>query len=173
MAQEEIIFKVGVDTGDSAERVASIDKEFDTLRKSIKDTEQEVDKLSKEFGANSKEADEAKKKLSNLSQSYKELSKAATDVNAKFEEVYGELQPLTTRLGEAEDRLYELALAGKQNTKEYQDLLETVARYRQTQIETDRVVDSAAQTFTQKLGGAIQGAANGYAVVQGAMGLLQ
>ena len=171
MAQEEIIFKVGVDTGDSAERVASIDKEFDTLRKSIKDTEQEVDKLSKEFGANSKEADEAKKKLSNLSQSYKELSKAATDVNAKFEEVYGELQPLTTRLGEAEDRLYELALAGKQNTKEYQDLLETVARYRQTQIETDRVVDSAAQTFTQKLGGAIQGAANGYAVVQGAMGL--
>ena len=171
MAQEEIIFKVGVDTGDSASRVASIDKEFDTLRKSIKDTEQEVDKLSKEFGANSKEADEAKKKLSNLSQSYKELSKAATDVNAKFEEVYGELQPLTTRLGEAEDRLYELALAGKQNTKEYQDLLETVARYRQTQIETDRVVDSAAQTFTQKLGGAIQGAANGYAVVQGAMGL--
>ena len=171
MAQEEIIFKVGVDTGDSASRVASIDKEFDTLRKSIKDTEQEVEKLSKEFGANSKEADEAKKKLSNLSQSYKELSKAATDVNAKFEEVYGELQPLTTRLGEAEDRLYELALAGKQNTKEYQDLLETVARYRQTQIETDRVVDSAAQTFTQKLGSAIQGAANGYAVVQGAMGL--
>lgn len=171
MAQEEIIFKVGVDTGDSASRVASIDKEFDTLRKSIKDTEQEVDKLSKEFGDNSKQADEAKKKLSNLSQSYKELSKAATDVNAKFEEVYGELQPLTTRLGEAEDRLYELALAGKQNTKEYQDLLETVARYRQTQIETDRVVDSAAQTFTQKLGGAIQGAANGYAVVQGAMGL--
>ena len=171
MAQEEIIFKVGVDTGDSASRVASIDKEFDTLRKSIKDTEQEVEKLSKEFGANSKEADEAKKKLSNLSQSYKELSKAATDVNAKFEEVYGELQPLTTRLGEAEDRLYELALAGKQNTKEYQDLLETVARYRQTQIETDRVVDSAAQTFTQKLGGAIQAAASGYSAVQGAMGL--
>jgi predicted nucleic acid-binding Zn-ribbon protein len=171
MAQEEIIFKVGVDTGDSASRVASIDKEFDTLRKSIKDTEQEVEKLSKEFGANSKEVEDAKKKLDNLSVSYQELSEAATDVNAKFEDIYGELQPLTARMGEAEDRLYELALAGKQNTKEYQDLLETVARYRQTQIETDQVVDSAAQTFTQKLGGAIQGAASGFQLVQGASAL--
>jgi chromosome segregation ATPase len=171
MAQEEIIFKVGVDTGNSAERVASIDKEFDTLRKSIKDTEKEVDLMTKKFGENSKEADEQRKKLAQLNLSYGELSKAATDVNAKFEDIYGELQPLTTRLGEAEDRLYELALAGKQNTKEYQDLLETVARYRQTQIETDRIVDGAAQTFTQKLGGAIQGAASGFQLVQGASAL--
>jgi hypothetical protein len=168
---EEIIFKLGVDTGDSAAQVGAIDKEFDALRKSIKDTEKEVDNLSKDFGANSQQAEAARKKLSNLNQSYKELSKAATDVSAKFEDVYGELQPLTTRMGEAEDRLYELALAGKTNTKEYQDLLETVARYRQTQIETDRVVDNAAQTFTQKLGGAIQGAASGFQLVQGASAL--
>ncbi len=35
------------------------------------------------------------------------LSKATNDVNKSFEEVYGDLQPLTTRMGEAEDRLYE------------------------------------------------------------------
>jgi len=168
---EEIIFKVAVDTGDSVAKVGAIDKEFDVLKKSIKDTEKEVDKLSKEFGKNSNEVDSARKKLANLNLSYKELSKVATDVAAKFEDVYGELQPLTTRMGEAEDRLYELALAGKQNTKEYQDLLETVGRYRQTQIETDRVVDNAAQTFTQKLGGAIQGAASGFQLVQGASAL--
>lgn len=171
MAQEEIIFRLKVDAGDSASKVNSVDKEFDSLRSSIKDTENEVEKLSKQFGDNSKEADTARKKLAQLNSAYEDLSKAATDVNAKFEEVYGELQPLTTRLGEAEDRLYELALAGKQNTKEYQDLLETVARYRQTQIETDRVVDNAAQTFSQKLGSAIQGAAAGFQLVQGAAAL--
>jgi hypothetical protein len=171
MAQEEIIFRLKVDAGDSASKVNDVDKEFDSLRQSIKDTEKEVDKLSKEFGDNSKEADAARKNLAKLNLAYEELSKAATDVNAKFEEVYGELKPLTTRLGEAEDRMYELALAGKQNTKEYQDLLETVARYRQTQIETDRIVDNAAQTFSQKLGSAIQGAASGFQLVQGASAL--
>ena len=171
MAQEEIIFRLKVDAGDSASKVNSVDKEFDSLRSSIKDTENEVEKLSKQFGDNSKEADTARKKLAQLNSAYEDLSKAATDVNAKFEDIYGELQPLTARMGEAEDRLYELALAGKQNTKEYQDLLETVGRYKQTQMETDRVVDSAAQTFSQKLGSAIQGAASGFQVVQGASAL--
>ena len=171
MAQEEIIFKLKVDAGDSASKVNSVDKEFDSLRGSIKDTEKEVENLSKQFGDNSKEADTARKKLAQLNLAYEDLSRAATDVNAKFDEIYGELQPLTARMGEAEDRLYELALAGKQNTKEYQDLLETVGRYKQTQMETDRIVDNAAQTFTQKLGSAIQGAASGFQLVQGASAL--
>ena len=89
---------------------------------------------------------------------------AAKDMNATFEQVYGELQPLTTRLGEAEDRLYELALAGDTTSKEYQNLLETVARYRQTQIQTDMVVDQASKTFSEKLTGSVEGAA---AVFQG------
>ena len=56
------------------------------------------------------------------------LSKATNDVNKSFEEVYGDLQPLTTRMGEAEDRLYELANAGQTATQEYQDLLEDDSR---------------------------------------------
>jgi hypothetical protein len=171
MAQEEIIFKVGVDTGDSANKVGTIEEQFDILKKTISDTEQEVEELTKQFGKNSQEVDNARKKLGNLNASFNELKGAAINVNSTFEQVYGELQPLTTRLGEAEDRLYELSLAGKQNTKEYKDLLETVARYKQTQIETDRIVDQAAMTMTQKLGVAIQGAASGFAVAQGASAL--
>ena len=171
MAQEEIIFKVGVDTGDSANKVGAIEDQFDILKKTISDTEQEVEELTKQFGKNSQEVENARKKLGNLNESFNQLKGAATNVNSTFAEVYGELQPLTTRLGEAEDRLYELSLAGKQNTKEYKDLLETVARYKQTQIETDRIVDQAALTMTQKLGAAIQGAANGFMVVQGASAL--
>jgi hypothetical protein len=98
------------------------------------------------------------------------LSKATHDVSASFEEVYGDLQPLTTRMGEAEDRLYELANAGQTATQEYQDLLQTVGQYRKVQIQTDMAVDAAATTMSQKLGGALGGATAGFQLVQGAMG---
>jgi len=98
------------------------------------------------------------------------LSKATNDVNKSFEEVYGDLQPLTTRMGEAEDRLYELANAGQTASQEYQDLLETVGRYRKVQIQTDMAVDAAATTMSQKLGGALGGAAAGFELTQGVMG---
>jgi hypothetical protein len=98
------------------------------------------------------------------------LSKATNDVNKSFEEVYGDLQPLTTRMGEAEDRLYELANAGQTATQEYQDLLKTVGNYRKVQIQTDIAVDAAATTMSQKLGGALGGATAGFQLVQGAMG---
>ena len=117
-------------------------------------------------------ADEAAKGFNNLNKSLDATNESIRDVNATFEEVYGELQPLTTRLGEAEDRLYELALAGDTTSKEYQELLKTVANYRKVQIQTDLTVDNAATTLDQKLGGAIQGAVSGFAAVQGAMGLL-
>jgi hypothetical protein len=98
------------------------------------------------------------------------LAKATHDVSASFEEVYGDLQPLTTRMGEAEDRLYELANAGQTATQEYKDLLTTVGNYRKVQIQTDMAVDAAATTMSQKLGGALGGAAAGFQLVQGTMG---
>jgi hypothetical protein len=98
------------------------------------------------------------------------LSKATNDVNKSFEEVYGDLQPLTTRMGEAEDRLYELANAGQTATQEYKDLLTTVGNYRKVQIQTDMAVDAAASTMANKLGGALGGATAGFQLVQGAMG---
>ena len=111
------------------------------------------------------------KDIDKLNKSGEVLEQTFKDVNATFEDVYGDLKPLTSRLGEAEDRLYELALAGKQNTQEYKELLQATANYRQVQLQTDLVVDTAAQTMSQKLGGALEGAASGFALVQGAMGL--
>lgn len=98
------------------------------------------------------------------------LAKATHDVSASFEEVYGELQPLTTRMGEAEDRLYELANAGQTASQEYQDLLDTVSRYRKVQIQTDLAVDAAATTMSQKLSGALGGVTAGFELSQGVMG---
>jgi predicted nucleic acid-binding Zn-ribbon protein len=148
-----------------------VQSQFDNLRKSIEKTTQEVEDLSKEFGDNSQEADKARQELGKLTIAYDSLSKSATDLNASFEQVYGELQPLTARMGEAEDRLYELALAGKQGTKEYNDLLQAVSGYRKVQMQTDMVVDASATTMNQKLLGAVGGVAAGFEVAEGAAAL--
>ena len=116
-------------------------------------------------------ADEAAKDFNHFNDALDETAKSAKNVNSTFEEVYGELQPLTTRLGEAEDRLYELALAGDTTSKEYQELLEKVGQYRKVQIETDLAVDGAATTMTQKLGSALTGVTSGFATTQGALAL--
>ena len=117
-------------------------------------------------------ADEATQDFNTFNDALNETAKSAKNVNSTFEEVYGDLQPLTTRLGEAEDRLYELSLAGDTASKEYQELLTKVGQYRKVQIETDLVVDSAATTMGQKLGGALSGATSGFAAVQGVMALV-
>jgi hypothetical protein len=109
--------------------------------------------------------------LDNLSKALEKVDASAKGVDATFEEVYGDLKPLTARMGEAEDRLYELALAGQSASQEYKDLLVSVGQYRQVQMKTDLVVDAAATTFDTKLGGALQGATSAFAGIQGAMAL--
>lgn len=116
-------------------------------------------------------AEQVGNQFDNLNKSIDQTTKSNKDLHASFEEVYGEIRPLTTEMGEMEDRLYQMALAGEQATDEFQDLLKEVGKYRKTQIETDLAVDAAAQTMSAKLGGALQGAASGFAAVQGAMGL--
>lgn len=116
-------------------------------------------------------ADEATKDFNTFNDALDETAKSAKNVNSTFEEVYGDLQPLTTRLGEAEDRLYELALAGDTTSKEYQELLTKVGEYRKVQIQTDLAVDGAATTMTQKLGSALNATTSGFAATQGAMAL--
>jgi hypothetical protein len=121
-------------------------------------------KMRVDTGSSVQDIQSFEKGLNDTTAAINKNDQAAKDMNATFEQVYGELQPLTTRLGEAEDRLYELALAGETTSDEYQKLLQTVARYRQTQIQTDMVVDQASKTFSEKLTGSVEGAA---AVFQG------
>jgi hypothetical protein len=111
------------------------------------------------------------KDIDDLNKSLKDTAENNRDVSKTFEEVYGEIQPLTARMGEAEDRLYELAAAGDTASKEYKELLQTVGEYRKVQIQTDLAVDGASQTMTQKLGSALNGATSAFATTQGAMAL--
>jgi hypothetical protein len=111
------------------------------------------------------------KQLKDLGKAIKDVDNEATNLDATFEEIYGDIKPLTAQMGELEDRLYELAKAGKQNTKEYQDLLREVGKYKRIQQETDKVVDAAAMTMSSKLSGSLNAAAGGFSLVQGSMAL--
>lgn len=146
-------------------------KEFTRLREEIKNTTEQVDKLTETFGENSDEVKQAKGQLDSLRQSYEEMTQSATDLGASFDEVYGEMKPMMARVGEMEDRLYELSMAGKQNTREYQDLITEISRFRQVQMETDMQVDASSQLMSQKLGGAISGVASGFEIAEGASAL--
>ena len=145
---------------------------FASLKSEISKTSDEVEQLTKAYGENSDEVKQASKQLESLENAYKDLNKVATDVGATFEQVYGDLQPLTTRMGEAEDRLYELTSAGKTNSKEYKDLLGVVGQYKRTMMETDMVVDAASTTMSAKLGGAVAGVASAFSAAEGAMALV-
>lgn len=146
-------------------------QQFENLRQQIAKTTQEVEELTSAYGENSQEVSEAKNKLSELTTSYTNLNKVATDTGATFADVYGEMQPLTTRMGEAEDRLYELALAGQTASQEYQDLLQKTQNYLRVQQQVDLQVEAGAVPAAQKMTMAVGGVAGAFGVAEGAAAL--
>lgn len=127
--------------------------------------------LKVDTGKSVQELEKLDHELKQIDQSLEQTAREF-DKNATYAQRYGEeLQPLTTRMGEAEDRLYELALAGQQASSEYQELLQTVARYRRTQMETDLIVDQASATMSQKLVGAVTLSAGAFQGVQSSIAI--
>ena len=148
-----------------------VQQEFTDLRNGIKETTDAIDGLDKSSKTYEKDLKSLNSELDNMQQAQKELKKSNTDLGASFEDVHGEMKPLTGQMGEMEDRLYQLALSGDTTSQTYKDLLAEVGKYRKVQIDTDMAVDAAASTMSQNLGGALQGAAGGFALVQGSMAL--
>ena len=185
---EEIIFKVGVDNGDAVKSTDDVTKslkgvdkatkatqqEFAGLRDEIKKQEKLVETLSKKWGENSTASDEARKSLGALNNQYKELTNSGVDLSARFEDVYGEMLPLSTQISEMEDRMYELARTNQTTGTEFQTLQSKVSEYKKIIIETDRAVDLLAEQG-KGLGTALAIGTTvtaGYGALQGGMALL-
>jgi hypothetical protein len=150
---------------------ATTQDEFKRLHQEIAKAEQEFEDLNNTLGETDAATVAAKQKVTDLRGAYTQLNQTATDLDGTFEQVYGQLQPLTTRMGEAEDRLYELALAGKQATQEYKDLMVATQNYLRTQQEVDRQVDAGSMPMAQKLTMAVGGVAGAFATAEGAIAL--
>lgn len=154
----QIQIKAAVDTANAAQNLGQLVNSLEQLNT-----------LQQQVGEGSAEWKQLDTAISGTTQAMEQMRQSGSDLNATFDQVYGDLQPLTARMGEAEDRLYELALAGKTATKEYKDLLAQTAKYKQVQQQTDLVVDASSKTITQKMIGGLSGVASGFAAAQGAM----
>lgn len=130
--------------------------------------------IMKNLDSNSEEFAELAKNIEFVENAIKEFDESfKKGVEATFEDVYGQTQPLSARLGELEDRMYELAFAGKQNTEEFKNLQTEATRMRKTIIDVDAAVDTFAEsgkTFEALAQGA-SALAGGFAVAQGAAAL--
>ena len=102
----------------------------------------------------------------------KQATKSLDELGGSFEDVYGEIQPLSGRIGELEDRLYEMAVAGQQGTQEFKDLTAEVGKMKKVIVDTDMVVDGMSQTMAQNLGGALGGITSAFELGAGAMGAM-
>ena len=93
-------------------------------------------------------------------------------LSSKFDEVYGDILPLTASIGELEDQLYQMALEGKKGTEEFDLLAQEAGRLKKTLQQVDMEVDGLSMTTANKLGGALGGVTAGFELVQGAMGAM-
>jgi hypothetical protein len=81
-----------------------------------------------------------------------------------------ELVPLTSQMGEMEDKLMLMAYAGDTTSDEFKRLSHEVAGMRKSIRETDAGLEALSLTTSQKLGGALGGVTSGFETFQGAMG---
>jgi hypothetical protein len=102
-------------------------------------------KLRVDTGTSIKDIEDAEKAFDEMGQSVNEADKDVFQLNKRFDDIYKDVQPLTTRLGELEDRMYELAVAGQANSEEFKALQSEAVRFRRTIQDVDAGVDSLAQ----------------------------
>ena len=111
-------------------------------------------------------------KTINLRINAKQPLKTLDELGGSFEKVHGEgVEPTISAIGTLEDRLYEMAAAGQQNTKEFEDLAVEIGRYRKVMIDTDLVVDAMSQSIDQNMGTALQGVSDAFELGMGTMGM--
>ena len=107
--------------------------------------EEIIFKISADTSDANKETNKLEADLEGVNEAAKELMGNTNALGDSFEDVYGDIKPLSGRLGELEDRMYELALAGETGTKEFQELQGEAVRLRQTIISVDKSVDQLAE----------------------------
>tara|TARA_B110000858_G_scaffold20973_1_gene21163 strand:- start:6193 stop:8319 length:2127 start_codon:yes stop_codon:yes gene_type:complete len=101
----------------------------------------------------------------------KSAIKSLEELGGSFEDANGEgAIPLSTTIGELEDRLYAMSAAGDTASKEFKEIAGQVGKMKKVIIDTDLTLDGMSQNLAQNVGGALTGVASGFSLAQGAMG---
>ena len=103
----------------------------------------------------------AEKVIIEIEASTKEAQKNLDNLSKSFEDVYGEVKPLSSRVGELEDRLYQMAQAGDTASEEFKQLTQEAARLKTAQKEVDEIMDRSSMTLSQKVSTGLSTVASG------------
>ena len=125
-----------------------IDVEIRPNLNGIRSLNAEISKMRNELktATDPKEVDRLNKALKQTEDQVKDINTATDkfDLGKKFDDVYKDTAPLSSRLGELEDRMYELAFSGKSASEEFAVLQKEAVSMRQTIIGVDKQVDILA-----------------------------
>lgn len=129
--------------------VRELEKEYETLAKKQEELNNITNTGNKLTDKQIQEQAELTKQLSavndELTQSKSIIDQFdPTNLTASFDEVYGSVKPLSTQIGELEDRLYQMRLEGQANSEEFINISERIGTMRAAIIETDREIDILA-----------------------------
>ena len=126
---------------EAREDLAKLNEEFEK----VKDDPIESKKIAKEFNELSKAIDKTADELKEAQAAGELLGVKFDDLNEVIAGTTTEVLPLTSQIGEMEDRMYQLAAAGDTSSKEFKALQSETVRLRKVIIETDRSIDTMAE----------------------------
>jgi len=126
---------------EAREDLAKLNDEFEK----VKDDPIKSKKLAKEFNDLSKAVDDTTEALIEMNSAGELAGTKFDDLNEVLFQTKEEVLPLTSQIGEMEDRMYQLAQANQQGSKEFKALQEKVVAARKTIIETDRSIDAMTE----------------------------
>ena len=109
-------------------------------------------KLTKQYNELSSAIDDTTESLKEMNAAGELAGTKFDDLNEVLFQTNEEVLPLTSQIGEMEDRMYQLAQANQQGSKEFIALQQKVVAARKTIIETDRSIDLMTEN-TGSLGG--------------------
>jgi hypothetical protein len=125
---------------------------LDNLNKEIKQTSSVVIKSAQDVSKFEDRLRELSVAGQRNTDEFKDIAKAVGEYKSaiiaadRAVELYAKSTDAATgRIGELEDKLYDLALAGQTNTKEFKDIVREVANVKRAIQETDAQVDALAQ----------------------------
>jgi cell division septum initiation protein DivIVA len=111
----------------------------------VKDDPIKSKKLAKELKDLSKAVDDTTESLIEMNSAGELAGTKFDELNEVLFQTNEEVLPLTSQIGEMEDRMYQLAQANQQGSKEFKALQEKVVAARKTIIETDRSIDAMTE----------------------------
>ena len=123
------------------EDLEALDNQLEKVDKRTK----EGKKLDKQFNDLSAAIDDTTKSLIDMNSAGDLAGTKFDDLNEVLFQTSEEVLPLTSQIGEMEDRMYQLAQANQQGSKEFKVLQEKVVNARKVIIETDRSIDTMAE----------------------------